>query len=391
MKPIATTLALACLAVAVSAGEDQTPEPPKPGWHRVRVELSDGRALTGRARVPGDTLLLYDPAAERRVPLRLGDVRQLTNAVEKQGLREKWFFRESGRDDKVYTGEHYPVRHYRTRVRFADGSRLTGYLVPRTLHLRTDDGRRRLILRRKHEGEVGQKLSDLVFVRTVTLLDGGGVQGEIRGALKAPEEETLKRVVAVNRDTLFSTEAALAGAEGRFRAAGCPPGTYDVAAVTDRAVYLHFSVESAEDGGRLDARAVAGLQAWVDELRDFHHSQRVLYAAGNDRRTFALVWKERRSGTTLSGLKRLHRYEIWALHRPREQWQIQERIFLGRRLGDREDLPRLKVVVLPELGGHRIGEDSPRAELRTTLRDTAEKPIPAPAESEPEKSKGQED
>ncbi len=102
-------------------------------------------------------------------------------------------------------------------------------------------------------------------------------------------------------------------------------------------------------------------------LRDFFHSQTITYAAGSPKRTFALVWQERRGGTTLPGLERLHRYEVWAMSRPKDEWLVDKRFFLWRVPSQDAALKPLRVVVVPALGGHAVAQ-TPELKLDLELR-----------------------
>jgi len=363
------------IVVRVAAGAE---------WMPATVRLSDGTTVTGSVYIPDDRIQIYDETVKRRYTVRPAELKRIETIIEKQGLEEKWLFRESGLDDKVRTGRYYPVREYRTRATFHDGRQVNGHVIAKTVYVKTGEKKLRYILRHKHEGEVGEHLSDLLYVRSIDFLpEGAGARGTIEGTLALPTGEVIRRIIAVNRDKLFSAEATFNAASGRFRVANCTEGTYDLSVVTNRAVYTYFSREKDEGAARLDTDEVAQIQAWVDKLRDFFHSQTIVYAAGNPERAFALVWEERRGGTTLPGLELLHRYDIWAMHRPKEQWQIEKRFFLWRAVSRDLTLEKLDIVVSPELGGHTISADVQTVELETTLQRNKEPLVPPPSQQEP--------
>jgi len=202
---------------------------------------------------------------------------------------------------------------------------------------------------------VGQKLDDLVYVREIAFKgQGSGARGVIEGALVPPAGERMEKVIAVNRDQLFAVEASLDPASGRFRAADCTEGTYDLVAVTDKAVYLCFSRERDEGAARLSPAQWAGAQAWIDKLRDFFPTQKIVYAAGNEARLFVLIRQERAGGTTSEEAQHVRRYEVWAMHKPIGEWQIQKRIFLTRIVSDKPLGEAPAIVIVPALGGHVV-------------------------------------
>jgi len=362
-------------------------------WLPATVELSDGTRIEGRAQMTDDALIIQNEALARRYTIRASEIAKLETTVERQSMEEKWMFRESGLDDKVYTGEHYPVRQYLTRIAFHDGRALEGHIIAKTLSVESDGKQQRFILRYKDEGTVGQKLEDLLYVRAITFKQqGAGARGTIEGTLLLPEGERIEKVLAVNRDKLFSVEAAVNPASGKFRAADCTEGTYDLIVVTNRAIYLCLSRERDKGSGRLTAEQAAPVQAWIDKLRDFFHTQKIVYAAGNDERLFALICQERHGGTTSGEAQFVRRYEVWAMHKPGAEWQIDKRMFVQRASSDKPLGEAPAVVIVPELGGHLISARSADIQLEVKLRPTGQAPMPAArpnGATVPTKTKGQ--
>jgi hypothetical protein len=346
-------------------------------WLPATVALSDGTSIRGEVTVPNDSILIMNDAEARRYTVRTAEIARLENTVQKQNMEEKWIFKESGSDEKVYLGQYYPVRQYMTDVTFQDGHSLQGHMIAATLYVRTADGRQRYILREKQEGKVGQTLDDLVYVQSVVFgKEGAGVLGAIGGRLGLPPGEQLVKVMAVNPDKLFSVEGKFSPADGSFSIPDCTQGTYDLVVVTDKAVYLGFGIEAEKDAQRLDAEAVEDIQAWVNTLRDFFPSQTIAYAAGNAKRTFALVRQERRGGTTLPGLALLYRYEVWAMSKPKDQWVIDKRLYVWRSPSRDAALEALRTVVNPALGGLAISAETPNVKLGLKLAAQSEPPIP---------------
>jgi len=368
MRICGPLLLSAMLALAPSARAE---------WLPATVRLSDGTSLRGEVYIPNNRIIIQNEAQGRRYTVRTAEIARLENTIETQSLEEKWIFKESGLDDKIFLGQYYPVRHYLTRVTFHDGKALEGHMIAATLYVRNDDGQQRFILRAKAEGKVGQKLEDLRYVRAIDFgTEGAGARGTIAGTLKLPPGERLRKVLALNRDKLFTVEGKFSPADGMFRVSDCTEGVYDLIVVTDKAIHLAFSIEREPKAQRLDAEAVKEVQDWVNKLRDFFHSQTIVYAAGNTKRTFALMWLERRGGTTLHGAERLHRYDVWVMHKPVDQWLIEKRLYVWRNISSDVDLKPLRVVVNPALGGHAVSAQAPNVELRIELRPQGQAPIP---------------
>jgi hypothetical protein len=371
-----TLIALAALAVAAGsafAAEDE--------WLPATVTLSDGTVLQGRVHVTDDSIVLYNEAQARRYTVRMAEMKALETAIERQAMEQKWIFRESGLDDKVFTGETYPVRHYRTRITFHDGRQLEGGIMPKTIYVESGGERQRFILRAQQEGKVGQTLQDLLYVQSIVFTAAGeGVRGSIEGTLKLPDLEQVQRVLAVNCDGPFSVEGSFHPLRDTFRVADCTAGTYDLLVVTDRSIYACFSRERAEECARLDSSRVAELQAWVNKLRDFFQEQTIIYAAGDEKRIFALVRQERHGGTTLPGAELVRRHEVWVMHKPQDEWQIEKRMFLDRLVSEQAVVPRRRLCIVPALAGHRIAKGAEALTLTVDLTVQGEPPIPPPPE-----------
>lgn len=372
---VAAVLGLA--AEGVSAAE----------WIEGTVRLSTGEELKGKIHFIGDHLLIHNEAQKREYTVRTNQIKRFQTIIEKRTMAKKWFFREDGRDVKVDTGQRYPVLHYITRVVFHDGTKLEGHIKGKTIYVTTEDKKRyKFALRRQDEGQVGEKFEDLVYVKEIVFAggDAAGVKGTIEGTIVTPPAEKLKKVLAINRQHNLVLEGKLRDGGCRFKFTDCTTGTYDLVAVTDKALYLYLSREKEEDCGRFDTKQVADLQALVDKLRDFFHKQDVLYAAGNTKRAFVLIRKERYGGTTLAGAEHIRRYEVWVMEKPKEMWMITKRLYLSRQNFPVKKPPREKMVILPPMGGHIVGPDSKNLVLKLELTPTSLKPIPPPRKEEVE-------
>jgi len=350
-------------------------------WVKGAVELSDGTRVAGQVYIVGGSFFIFNEAQKKRYAVRTEEVRKLEARVEKEYMAGKWFFKEDGRDEKVYTGEKYPVRHYVHRVTFHDGRSLTGHIIAKTIYVKSDGKPRRFMLRRKDEGIVEESLDDLLYVREVSFEEGeGGVLGTIGGGVRLPAGEKIERILAVSRENEFILQGRIGGTPPRFQFSGCTAGTYDLVVVSDRAIYAYFSREKDQDCARLTRSPLAEIQQWADKVREFFHKQELLYAAGNPELTFALVCKERYGGTTLQGAELVRRIEVWVMHRPEEEWQIRKRMFVWRLVSKKKRAPRKEIIISPQLGGHEVNVANRDLELELELGPTGEAPIPSDPE-----------
>jgi len=334
-------------------------------WRDAVVEMSDGQTLIGRVRLTRDSILIYNQRQKRRYAVPASEVRKIEMLVEKESMAPKWFFKEDGRDEKVYTGETFPVRLFRARLTFHDGRTLEGHLIGQTFYLEEEGRRRRLRLPRKLEGKVGDQLDEMVYVKSVAFAaEGEGALGSLGGRLLLPQGERLLELAAIHRQNDFMIKASLSG-EGRFRFDDCTVGTYDLVAVSDRAIYVFFSIEEEEGARRFGPDTLQEIAGWAAQVRDFFHAQQPLYGAGGLERAYVLVRKERYGGTTLAGTGLIRRYDVWVMHKPADEWQIVKRMFLWRLRSAERNVPRRSIVVHPALGGHQVRKG--RADLNLDL------------------------
>jgi hypothetical protein len=341
----------------------------KLAWRDAEVELSDGRTIAGQIALVNDQLIIHNEAQEKKYTIRLAEMKRFETLLEKESMEKKWFFKEDGRDEKVYTGEVYPVRYFNARVTFGDGRTLEGHIISAMALLKVGDAApERLILRPQMEGNVGQKFDDLVYVKRITLKgEAVGVLGSISGTVRLPVDEKLLAVVAIHCQNDMSLSAKLAG-DGAFKFADCTQGTYDLVVVSDRAIYAGFSAEKAADGARLGAETLKEISDWSKNVRDFFDAHDPLYGAGSNARAYVLVRMERARDrvNTLQADTMFRRYEVWLMEKPEDEWVIEKRFFLRRDLSAGKDIPRERMEIRPELAGQKISAE--RSELTLSLQ-----------------------
>jgi hypothetical protein len=342
----------------------------QPAWRDAEVELSDGRTVAGQVALANDQLILHDEAQQKKYALRLAEMRQFETLVEKEAMERKWFFKEDGRDEKVYTGELYPVRYFKARVTFGGGRSLEGHIIGTVLYFRSgpDEAAERRFLTMKMEGKVGEKLDDLVYVKRISLKGtAAGVLGSIGGTVRLPAGEKLLAVIAIHCQDDMSLSAELAG-NGAFKFTDCTQGTYDLVVLSDRAIYAGFSAEKAAESARLGAETLNEISAWSKNVRDFFDAHDALYGAGNKERAHVLVRMERGRdrANTLQADTMFRRYEVWLMEKPADEWQIRKRFLLHRDLSLGKDVPRERMEIRPELAGQRISGE--RSELTLSLQ-----------------------
>jgi hypothetical protein len=341
----------------------------KLAWRDAEVEMSDGRTVAGQIALVNDQLIIHNEAQGKKYTVRLAEMKQFETLVEKESMEKKWFFKEDGRDEKVYTGEVYPVRYFNTRVTFGDGRTLEGHIISTTALLKVGDAApERRLLTMKMEGKVGEKLDDLVYVKRIAFKGAAaGVLGSIRGTVRLAAGERLLNMIAIHCQNDISLSAELAG-DGGFKFAECMQGDYDLVVLSDRAIYAGFSAEKVAGSARLGAETLKEISDWAKNVRDFFDSHDPLYGAGNGERAYVLVRMERARdrANTLQPDTMFRRYEVWLMEKPEDEWQIQKRFLLRRDLSAGKDIPRERMEIRPELAGQKISAE--RSDLTLTLQ-----------------------
>jgi len=135
----------------------------------VVLEEMDGAFVTGWVyREANRAITVYETEAERYRRVPLAACLEIRSTLDAQ-MENEWRWSETGSNEKVYTGNQYPLAKVTWTFLIADGSEIEGTVKGQTIRFVTDDGEvRRLLLSTKLRGEVGQTLEDLdCFTRMV--------------------------------------------------------------------------------------------------------------------------------------------------------------------------------------------------------------------------------
>lgn len=309
--------------------------------------MSDGRSVRGEISLSQNRLFLNVEAARRRLAIGTGEIARIETITETAAMEKKWLFKEEGRDEKVYTGEQFPVMEFATRVTFGDGQTAEGHIISQTVFLRQEGNITRQSLVRKLEGRVNQGLDELVYVKEIAFDDPGrGGLGTIRLVARLPEGEKALRALAVNMDSAVGVAADPKDGTP-FTFTQCAAGRYGLALISNQAVYL--CLPASKGSSELDQIALNEIREWASEIRDFFQEHTPLYGVGGPDRAWALVRMERRSDMSLKTAGLVRRYEIWLMEKPEDEWQIVNRFLLHRQMSEQENVPRERIVIAPEL------------------------------------------
>ena len=134
------------------------------------VELSDGSVYPGQIYLTRDARLkIYDETLKRQREVPLNRIKQIDCLVEREWMEKEWRFRENANDRKVYTGRQYPARIFVHSITLQDDRKIRGPLSAIVYVQQQGKPPQRFLLHKRQKGEIGQKLTSLVYLRTVEL------------------------------------------------------------------------------------------------------------------------------------------------------------------------------------------------------------------------------
>ncbi len=312
-----------------------------------RITLSDGTVHEGVIRTTrGKPLRLVEAETGRRLDFQPAEIHSIRVFIESEEQYQVWRWVEDGSREKVFTGESYPKRQYETLVTLKTGQIHLGHLVA-VLYVYVE-GRakpKKLFLKQKEQGEIGETLKDIVYVESVEF--AGPVPDSI------PDDTGIRLTVdpidlvlaahALPRERFRATPGILPGRSGPVHFTNLLPGTYDLTVVTEEKIYVGLAV--GKSGGKpLTGEVLAKVKKRVAEIADFFEKRVVLAGVIEGDKLRILVFKERQGPTSMGGERTFRRWEIWSLRKGGDRWLVDDRAYLWRDHG--EALPPPPEVVL---------------------------------------------
>ncbi len=144
-------------------------EKPVAGERTGTITLSDGKVVRGTIRTtPGKPIRMWNEERQAFVDLPMDSIQSMEAVILWERDEPEWRFKESGHDEKIYTGKTYPARETQYRVILSTGDTLTGGIVA-PLYVTADGKSNQFVLYKRSKGDVGKTLAELVYVRHVAL------------------------------------------------------------------------------------------------------------------------------------------------------------------------------------------------------------------------------
>ncbi|MEI9998996.1 MAG: hypothetical protein WDO13_07405 [Verrucomicrobiota bacterium] len=232
------------------------------------VEYSDGRALTGAVSLaPGKELRVFTGAAP--VSVSLDTVKEIRFTVEKDEMREGFYFPNAGQATQAKTGDVYPVRYLAVVVTLADGTVVSGHLISTTLYVDGGDTVEKVVLLGKLTGQTGQKPGDIVYPARVRF-DAGGA-GAAAGAVQIDLTQSgfvpTKSPVVLARPALTLLPASRSGDKLVWTVPAASPGAVLFAVEAADGIHVAWPAEPVPPDpelARMVSAALAGMHDFYD-------------------------------------------------------------------------------------------------------------------------------
>ena len=139
------------------------------GVRHGTVELSDGRVLTGKVWTTLRTpfrVWLENIKQYRDMDMRL--IKSIHVKIIRANLIRQWRWQQEGSDIKVYSGLTKPRISFAYRFTMVNGKTVTGTLIA-PLYVRTAHHRYNLLMYKRIEGKLGEKIGGIIYVKAVHL------------------------------------------------------------------------------------------------------------------------------------------------------------------------------------------------------------------------------
>lgn len=132
------------------------------------VTMSDSGTYKGLICTTRDkSFRIYDTADKAYRDIPLAALKEILIAVEKEGMEKEWRWKEGGSDVKVDTGKSYPWQQYLVTVVLSNGQKIEGHLSSTPIYVEVRGKQVKLLIQQKNKGELGQKLSDLIYIKKI--------------------------------------------------------------------------------------------------------------------------------------------------------------------------------------------------------------------------------
>lgn len=140
------------------------------------VVLSDGTETAGAiSTTPGKPIRVWEEKQKRYIDLPFESIASIEARILWERDEPEWRFKESGHDEKIYTGKTYPARETEYTFTLVNGDTITGGAVA-PLYVRAGGKTTQFVLYKRDKGEVGKTLAELVYVKRIAFPEAAEVR-----------------------------------------------------------------------------------------------------------------------------------------------------------------------------------------------------------------------
>ena len=142
LEPLAVLWAL--IAGASPFAREKVPREERWGT----IWLSDGASYEGLLRLTlSKKLTVYDEASKKWRKFRLSELERIRFGVEKEETVPVWRWKESGSDEKVFTGESYPNLILWCEAVATSGERAKGHILGTVICVEGEGEKKNFVLK----------------------------------------------------------------------------------------------------------------------------------------------------------------------------------------------------------------------------------------------------
>jgi len=198
---------------------------------QASILFSDGKVAEGTILLtPGRDFRLVGIPAETGTKFgtvrtfNVNIVKDITFSPYREFYRKHFRF-ERGTARKIYEGAPYPIREPKCTVVFNSGEQRTGILHSTVIYLQEKDPdtgitvrNRKFLLRSKQKGRPGEKLSDLVYIKRIRMLDEGEkIERSLDIEFLCLDPKSVGELKALTQETLTGVPIKVGQADGKTK------------------------------------------------------------------------------------------------------------------------------------------------------------------------------
>jgi hypothetical protein len=131
------------------------------------ITMSDGSTVSGKIATTAEKpVRVWDENEKEYKDVPFSMIKSIEAEVLWERDEQEWHFKASGSDVKEYSGKTYPARETKYKLTLTNGESVEGGVVAPLFV-----GDKTYVLHKRDKGDVGQTLSQLIYVKSVTFSD----------------------------------------------------------------------------------------------------------------------------------------------------------------------------------------------------------------------------